>query len=279
MISRLPKFPLHLECATDAYHYRGTVLAEVILFDPTNRDDLPSTSLAPDNLTYKRDNTSYANATTIASNSTNTTTISPYHLIPNRFSTSNSLLSVSYLYQSPTVTLQSTIINSCGEILTSLHSNYIGSFAIKDIWGEVRIIPPTTGNDDSTEQRNIVMGEVNGLGVYQGWGLGPRLNSTTGNQDDNNGDVDGDDSDSDSNDLNDPDYWWVQGAVYVDRKQNFTDTQEMNTSAKVDVNGTRIGLGMGTGMNGTMTVGDVEDLQCAGGIVIVGGWGDVKVSF
>jgi hypothetical protein len=62
--------------------------------------------------------------------------------ISSTFSTSQGMVAVSYLHQPPRVALTSLIGTGGGDIDVSMHPNYVGPFAVHNVWGLVDLPPP-----------------------------------------------------------------------------------------------------------------------------------------
>jgi hypothetical protein len=62
--------------------------------------------------------------------------------ISTTFSTSQGMVAVSYLHQPPRVALTSLIGTGGGDIDVSMHPNYVGPFAVHNVWGLVDLPPP-----------------------------------------------------------------------------------------------------------------------------------------
>ena len=93
------------------------------------------------------------------------------------FMTTEGILAVAYIYQAPTVSLSGLFQNSQGDTSVSIHPNYIGPFVIKDIWGQVRVPPPTPINSldplGQWRSRSVTFGQVDIAenGIYTENGL------------------------------------------------------------------------------------------------------------
>ena len=64
------------------------------------------------------------------------------HTIQTTFMTAEGVLAAAYLDHPPSVQLSSLFVNGQGDTLVSLNPNFVGSYVIKDIWGQVRVANP-----------------------------------------------------------------------------------------------------------------------------------------
>jgi hypothetical protein len=65
------------------------------------------------------------------------------HTITNNFVTNEGFIFIAYLHHPSTVALQSFVASQSGMVDVSMHPNYVGPFALVNLWGSIRM-PPVT---------------------------------------------------------------------------------------------------------------------------------------
>jgi hypothetical protein len=71
------------------------------------------------------------------------TNSTPNNYINTTFTTTSGSISINYLSHPPRTALAAFIQSAQGSIDLSLHPNYVGPFAVRNVWGEVRLPPPS----------------------------------------------------------------------------------------------------------------------------------------
>ena len=160
--------------------YRGSVISEIILFDPASRTHVaPTPEPIPSDYIFRRDDTddpddsdtdngayngddnsdlqssdwassasSSGPAPTAVLNSTNSSnpytnsSIAPTHTIHTTFVSSEGFVSTVYLAHPPRTALEAFISTDQGDVDVSLHPNYVGPFIVNNAWGQVRLVQP-----------------------------------------------------------------------------------------------------------------------------------------
>ena len=116
----------------------ASIIANVILCDPSCFSESSNISASP---TLSHWGLPFVNMTS-------------NHTVDTRFSTSNDLISISYLSHPARTSLTSLINTGGGEVDVSMHPTYIGTFAINNFWGQIRLPEP----------RNSSLSDPQGLG-------------------------------------------------------------------------------------------------------------------
>ena len=99
------------------------------------------------------------------------------HTVDTRFSTSNGLISISYLHHPARTSLTSLINTGGGEVDVSMHPNYIGTFAVNNFWGQIRLPEPRNSSKSDPQglgrARSVVEGiiDVSVGSLYAGAGM------------------------------------------------------------------------------------------------------------
>ncbi|KAL7420695.1 hypothetical protein Q5752_004646 [Cryptotrichosporon argae] len=121
----------------------GTIMADVILWDSQNPGENSTTLESTFPVARRAANAPVtavpANVLTAADPST------PERMIHTSFTSNEGFIYVSYLHHPPSVALSSYITSSGGTVDVSVHPNFVGAFAIQNLWGEVRLPPVSTG--------------------------------------------------------------------------------------------------------------------------------------
>lgn len=65
----------------------------------------------------------------------------PEHLINTTFSTNEGFIFVAYLHHPPSTALRSWVSSQSGMVDVSMHPNYVGPFALENMWGGIRLPP------------------------------------------------------------------------------------------------------------------------------------------
>jgi hypothetical protein len=81
------------------------------------------------------------------------------HFVNNTFITKEGFIFVSYLHHPPTTALQSFVASQTGMVDVSMHPNYIGTFALVNLWGSIRLpqlTTPVTSDPQMIGRRRVV---------------------------------------------------------------------------------------------------------------------------
>lgn len=152
----------------------GTILANVILSDPGQPGDesatITSTIPMPHGAARKRSllgrgtkiiapsEAKYPPLSNLSAES------GPTHSVNTTFSTNEGFIFIAYLHHPPSTALRSYISSQSGMVDVSMHPNYVGAFALENMWGGIRLPPiQAPASPDPKEQgrsRVVLQGPV-----------------------------------------------------------------------------------------------------------------------
>ncbi|ODO03023.1 hypothetical protein I350_05867 [Cryptococcus amylolentus CBS 6273] len=230
----------------------GNILADIILHDPSAASDnsttLDSTDSDSDFAIVRRKSAS----------------ASSKHRVNTGFCTVDGSLYVRYLHQPTTVALSSLVSTLHGHISLHLHPNFVGPFAAKTVWGEIRIPDPSPVPDyDPTWQgrhRAVSLGQItvqsNSSFARAGMNATVLQNSTN----------------------------TITGAAYwADLVSTNQDWSAQSTGGDAVAGNSRRSEKRGDGKTTVRykTVDEVQDQAGADGdeVVVLGAWGNVAMAF
>lgn len=134
----------------------GTILANVILSDPNRPGDDSATitstipmphsarrrSLSSLSERSKKDKPLFIETPVNKTSETQSVAqVPPDHLINTTFRTSEGFIFVAFLHHSPRTALRAWVSSESGMVDVSMHPNYVGPFALENMWGSIRLPP------------------------------------------------------------------------------------------------------------------------------------------
>lgn len=155
----------------------GAVIADVVLYDPTSPDDNSTTVIEP-MMIPKRSSDHYRARRPVGLNrsisprlntlNAGSSSLIPTHQITNYISASDGPVILSYLHHPPSTALLAKVNSDSDEVDVSLHPNYVGPFALRNVWGQIRVPQP---NCESTYpyQNSTYANSTNKCLDPQGW--------------------------------------------------------------------------------------------------------------
>lgn len=99
----------------------------------------------------------------------------PVHLINTTFSTNEGFIFIAYLHHPPSTALRSWVSSQSGMVDVSMHPNFVGPFALENMWGGIRLPPvwaPASPDPlDHGRNRVVIQGAVdlNSTSFHGGW--------------------------------------------------------------------------------------------------------------